>query len=298
MKIFEHTQIKQAIDLTSDLEALIHCQKYAFMDFSSNLYDVPMPMQFVFPDTQSDCHIKASHKLGSKNLIIKIANGGPFGNTGMILVFASDTGILKAILRDEGFLTTLRTAIAGLIVSELIPWEINQIGIMGSGHLAKMLYHLLRLTYANKQIMLYARNHLKAKDITENTCYSSEKLVKKCDLIFTATASQKPLIQNINHHTHQAIIALGSDDPHKRELSLDLFAKSDMIIVDSKQQALKLGDVAKAISSGFVSADSVIELGTILQSGILKNAKTIIADFSGIAAQDVAITEFILNRLL
>lgn len=40
-----------------------------------------------------------------------------------------------------------------------------------------------------------------------------------------------------------------------------------------------------------------MELGAVLQSGISENTKTIIADFSGIGAQDVAMAEFVLSRL-
>lgn len=297
MKIFELAEIKQAIDFTIDLEDLINSQKAAFIDFSSGLYDVPMPMQFIFPEYHSDCHIKGGYRQGSKNLVIKIANGSPFGSNGIILVFSADTGKLKAILRDEGLLTTVRTAIAGIIVAELIPFRIENIGIIGSGNLAKMLYDLVHLKYPHTHTTVYARNMDKAKNITDNICGSAEELVAKCDLIFTATSSEDPIIQDIDATFNKAIIALGSDDEHKGELSLGLFKKSDIVIVDSKQQALRFGDVAKAITSGVISPDSLTELGSILKSGISRNTKTIIADFSGIAAQDVAITELILSRL-
>lgn len=298
MKIIELADIKQAINFVSDLDELILSQKKAFIDFSLKHYDVPMPMQFVFPEYHTDCHIKGGYKHDSEHLVVKIANGGTFGNNGIILVFASNTGALKTIIQDKGFLTTLRTAIAGIIVSELIPWQINTIGIMGSGHLAKMLYDLARLKYSHAPIMLYARNKIKAKLITENICYTPEALIEKCDLIFTATASDHPLIPDSENNTQKAIIALGSDDVHKKELALKVFGKSDMIIVDSKEQALKFGDVAKAISSDIISADSMVELGEILQSGKPIKTKFLIADFSGIGAQDVAITEFILSKLV
>lgn len=41
-----------------------------------------------------------------------------------------------------------------------------------------------------------------------------------------------------------------------------------------------------------------MELGEALKSGICLNTKIIIADLSGIGAQDVAITEFILSKII
>ncbi|MCS5711990.1 hypothetical protein [Candidatus Berkiella aquae] len=298
MKIIELSQIQQSLNLADDLALLISSQKSAFSDYSEGGYNVPLPMQFMFPNYGSDCHIKGGYQQNSQHLVIKIANGGPFGSQGAIFVFATQTGELKAILRDMGWLTTLRTAIAGIIASEVIPWQISNIGIIGSGNVAKMLYEIAKLKYPNKNTLLYARDLAKAKMITPHTCQSVDELVMNCDLVFTATSSEEPIIQDNPFYTPKAFIALGSDDEHKRELSLKLFEKSDIVMVDSKQQASKYGDVAKALHTKIMSTDSLVELGHVLKTGISKQAKTIIADFSGIAAQDVAMTEFILSRCI
>jgi ornithine cyclodeaminase len=298
MKIIELTEIKEALNLARDLGDLINSQKEAFMGFSSALYDVPLPMQFIFPEFHSDCHIKGGYRQKSEYLVIKIANSGPLGNSGVLLIFESTTGELKYILRDDGFLTTLRTAIGGMIVSEIVPWPIKNIGIIGSGNLAKMLYELIEQKYPHTMTMLYARNRDKAKTITNNVCNSVEELVEKCDLVFTTTSSENPVIHNVDMRTNKVIVALGSDDAFKSELPLNLYAKCDLVIVDSKHQAKKFGDVAKAIASEIIPCTSLTELGEILRSGVPENTKTIIADFSGIGAQDVAISEFILSRLV
>ncbi len=70
-----------------------------------------------------------------------------------------------------------------------------------------------------------------------------------------------------------------------------------MVIVDSKLQAAKFGDVARALKEDIINQDTLMELGAALKSGVSENTKTIIADFSGIGAQDVAMAEFILSRL-
>ena len=57
MKIFSLNQIQEIINIAHDFEELISSQKPTFMDFSLALYDVPLPMQFIFSGVQSDCHI-------------------------------------------------------------------------------------------------------------------------------------------------------------------------------------------------------------------------------------------------
>lgn len=297
MKIIELAQIQQAVDLQADFNELLSVQKAAFIGFSQGLYQVPPPMQFIFSSFQSDCHIKGGALQTSKNLVIKIANSSPHGNHGVILVFSSETGELKMMLHDQGWLTTLRTALAGILVSGILPWQVANIGIIGSGELAKMLFSLLKLKYPEQNLMLYARDLEKAKVITNKVCYSVDELLKRCDLIFTATAAKTPLIQKFSPNGRQAIIALGSDDEHKRELSPELFAQSDKIIVDSQRQALTLGDIARALQAQIIDPKRLREFGKVLQEGIPADTQKLIADFSGIAAQDVAMVEFILTRM-
>lgn len=72
--------------------------------------------------------------------------------------------------------------------------------------------------------------------------------------------------------------------------------QSDLIIVDSINQASKFGDVAHAQRENFIQPDKLNELGAVLKLERV-NSNKIIADFSGIASQDVAMVKFILSRL-
>lgn len=297
MKIFTLTQIQQVIDISANLDALLGSQRRAFIDFTDGLYQSPLPMQMAFSKYNSDCHVKAAYRQDSETFVTKIANSSQYGIDGAILLFSARTGQLQAMLHDNGWLTVLRTAIAGMLASELLHWQIHNIGIIGSGHLAKMLYDVAKMRYPKAHIHLYARNKNKALNITHDICASADELVAKCDLIFTATSSSAPIIKTSQCASPKAIIALGSDDEHKQEIAYELFEQSDCIIVDSKQQAVKFGDVANSISAGIIKIDQTTELGHALEYGIPDSAKLIIADFSGIAAQDCAMAEFILSRL-
>jgi ornithine cyclodeaminase len=297
MKIFSIDQIQSSLNINRDLEALINSQKSAFVDYSSGLYDVPLPIHFIFPKSASDCHIKGGYRQDGEYFIVKIAGSSQFGNNGLILLFDVTSCELRAILQDNGFLTTLRTAIAGIICLTLMPWAPQNIGIIGSGNLAGQLYELLRIKYPQVNVMIYGRNKAKASAISDLVCDRAEDLAAKCDVVFTTTASLEPIIHAISEGKNTAIIGLGSDDAHKSEIAPQLFKTADMVIVDSKMQATKFGDVGRALRDGLIGQSDLLEIGALLKSSTCQNAKTIIADFSGIGAQDVAITEFILPRL-
>ena len=157
---------------------------------------------------------------------------------------------------------------------------------------------MARAKYPKANILLYARNKVKASAIGDLVCDSVEDLVEKCDIVFTATSSLEPIIHTILESRNAAIIGLGRDDGHKSEIDPQLFKAADMLIVDSKLQAAKFGDISRALKEDIITQDALIELGAALKSGISENIKTIIADFSGIGAQDVAMAEFILSRLV
>lgn len=254
-------------------------------------------MQFVFPKARSDCHIKDGYRQDSKYFVVKIAGSSKFGNNGAMLVFDVESCELNAILQDKGFLTTFRTAMAGIICLTIMPWMPQNIGIIGSGSLARQLYELVRVKQVQANVMLYARRKIKAAVIGDLVCYSVEDLVSKCDVVFTTTSSVEPIIYPIPKSRNTAIIGLGSDDEHKSEISLQVFKAADMVIVDSKLQAAKFGDISKALKEDIITQDALIELGAVLKSGVSENTKTIIADFSGIGAQDVAMAQFVLSRL-
>ncbi len=127
------------------------------------------------------------------------------------------------MLQDKGFLTTLRTAIAGIICLTIMPWMPQNIGIIGSGSLAGQLYELARAKYHKANVMLHARNKVKAAAIGDLVCGSVEDLVAKCDVVFTTTSSLEPIIYPIPESRNTAIIRLGSDDEHKSEIAPQLF---------------------------------------------------------------------------
>ena len=78
-----------------------------------------------FPETNGDCHVKSGHIRQTDSYVIKIASGfynnpskGLPSSNGMMLAFSATTGEPTAIMRDEGWLTHMRTGIGGAIATK------------------------------------------------------------------------------------------------------------------------------------------------------------------------------------
>ena len=288
MQIFHKADIEKCISLKDDLAELMLLQKQAFIDFSAGHINTPMPLQMSFKNPPGDCHVKAGYHEGDDIFIVKIATGFyqnkdlglPTGD-GAILVFSKSTGLLQAILCDNGYLTILRTALAACLASQIAP--VSHIGIIGTGNLSKMTSTLMQLLYPEASINIWGRN----------SNHSLDELLNISDLVITTTAAQEPIIKNIRKNVH--IIALGADELGKQELGSQLFKLADKIIVDSKSQAIKYGDSYHAIKAGIINGNKLEELGIILSQCYRANNKMIITDLTGIAAQDVAIVKWILS---
>ena len=136
MKIFNIDQVQKSINITKDLEELISSQKAAFIDYSSGLYDVPVPMQFVFPRPRNDWHIKGGYRKGSEHFVVKLAGSSRFGNNGAILegIITQDALIelgevlklgitenVKTIIADFSGIGAQDVVMAEFVLSRLVP---------------------------------------------------------------------------------------------------------------------------------------------------------------------------------
>ncbi len=309
MKIYDIEQITGAIDLNKDLRDLIASQKQAYIDFSNKKINVPLPIQMHFPKSQGDCHIKAGYKENDDIFIVKIATGFyqntqkrlPAGS-GAVLAFSQQTGLLQAIFCEGGFLTTLRTALASALAASITPWEINHIGIIGTGQLAIQILAIMKILYPNVTIHLWGRSYEKASQLAANyeevkVCESIKDLMSNAGLIITTTASTEAIIDvsDVVGNTH--IVALGADDVHKQECDPRLFQIADLVLVDSRQQSLRCGDTFHAMQAQMILDQNINEFGELLQNDSLPYAKFIITDLTGIAAQDIAIARFVIQKL-
>ncbi|MDQ2994519.1 MAG: ornithine cyclodeaminase family protein [Pseudomonadota bacterium] len=307
MKIITLDEIKKRL---IDIDVIVAVEQ-CFAAFSAGDIVVPPPGELTFQDPPGDVHIKYGYDLSSDYYVIKIASGFYQSDPscqGMLLVFTKQSGKAVALLQDECYLTNIRTAAAGAIAAKYCaPSVVHRIGIVGCGVQAQLQLAYLRKITACDQIIVYGLSDESLANFQQHcpqkitTTLDIAELAATCNLIVTTTPSHKPLfdLSMIKPGTH--ITAIGSDTPAKQELHVDILQAADLIVTDSKQQSLSRGEISHALAKKVIAPEDVVEIGDIIRGkaiGRANDQQITIADFTGIAAQDIAIAEAVLGQRL
>ena len=306
MEILDKEKIVQRFYAVSKEEQVEAIAK-AFVSYSDGSANIP-PVGHLKMDTPpGDVHIKYGAIKGNSNYVIKIASGfyknpslGLPSSNGMMLAFNSNTGQPNSILLDEGFLTDVRTGLAGAVCAKYVgPKTVTQIGIVGTGIQSRYQLRCLKAVTNCINVKVWGRDSKKTlayKTEMETEGYSVEiarelgDLVKTCNLIVTTTPTTEPLIRGewILPGTH--ITAVGSDTPGKRELEKGVLEKADHIIADSVSQCTTQGELQ------YEAYSNVIELGDwIANKRARKESDITVCDLTGVAVQDIVIANMVLG---
>ena len=304
MKILYCDEIKTIVR-ELDLLPLI---KKGFVAYSEGRSVVPPVGELSFKDPPGDVHIKYGYITGDEYYVIKIASGfwnneqlGIPNGQGMMLLFKQQTGQCEAILLDDAYLTDVRTAVAGAICAELFANEVNCIGVLGTGLQARMQVQYLKNITSCHKVLVWGRNRKKMeiylKDMVRlgfqvDLSSAPRDVAKECNLIITTTASTVPLLSSINIQPGTHITAMGSDTLTKQELEVDILSMADLVVADSIAQCKERGEIFHGLTSGSITEDEIVELGSILngsQAGRSSPDQITVADLTGVAVQDIQI---------
>lgn len=310
MKIYKLDEIKSVLSKVDMVEEI----EKGFKAYSRGEVVVPPIGEMHFDNPPGDVHIKYGYVKNEDRYVIKIASGFPQNmkhslpnGNGMMLVFNQKTGQPVALLQDEGLLTDIRTAVAGAICAKyLAPKKVRHIGIVGTGVQAEMQLKYLggyvdcwsTIVWGRSESSLNNyKSRLSESGYQIETTQDIDILIEKSQLIITATSSETPLITRVNPGTH--ITAMGSDTVEKQELDTSLIKKADVVVADSKSQCEERGEIHQAMKSGY-NLENVIELGEIIagdKQGRTSEDQVTVSDLTGVAVQDIQITNAVLNHL-
>lgn len=314
MKTFNLEQIKGA---AKELSTLIQSIEEGFKLYSEGKVVIPPVGHMHFNSPPGNLHIKYGHIPGEKYFVVKIASHFPNNPIqelaaidGVILLFCQKTGEPVALFEDRGYLTHLRTGIAGAIIARYFaPKKITSIGIVGAGTQARIQLKCLEEVLPCRKVMVWARN------IEEAEKYASDPLLKNfhitiakdlneltqsCNYIVTTTPSHSPLLfaNQIRPGTH--ITALGADSPGKQELDPQILGKADLIVVDSQSQCKAYSETHFALEQSIINPDQIHEIGEVIAGLSAKRTsdqQITVADLTGLAIQDLKIAEGVFSIL-
>ena len=291
----------------------IAAMERAFADYSAGRANITPVGEILFPTMDGEAHIKSGHISGDEVFVVKVATGfyrnagkGLPSNSGVVMVFSAGTGMLGAILLDEGYLTDVRTAAAGALAARfLAPGRVSRIGILGSGVQARLQAEMLKGVTACRSILLWGRRasateacarDLERRGFAVDIAQTPAQVAANANLIVTVTASKSALLAAVDIRPGTHITAVGADTAEKQELASDLLAAADVVAVDSLIQSRERGELRHAPGA----AQKAVELGAIVSghaTGRTSDDQITIADLTGVAVQDIAIAKAVLHAI-
>ncbi|UFS63873.1 cyclodeaminase [Paracoccus denitrificans] len=307
--ILTETDLRALVPLDGEAVA---CIRDAFVALATKPVAMPPILRLDIPEHRGEVDVKTAYVLGLTHFAIKISPGF-FGNpalglpstNGMMVVLSSRTGLVEALLLDNGYLTDVRTAAAGAVAADALARpDAATAAILGAGMQARMQLQALALVRRLTGVRVWARDPAKAQAFAaEMTAIlripvtagaSVAEAARDADLVVTTTPSESPILSAADIAPGTHVTAMGSDAGHKNEIAPDLIAAAHYV-ADRLSQTRTLGELHH---SPLVGRDFP-ELGQILagqRPGRTDPAQITLADLTGTGIQDTAIATLALAR--
>lgn len=313
--ILREPELRECVSMDEDAFKVV---ADGFSRLADGKATVPPIMRVDVPESNGEVDVKTAYVHGLDSFAVKIAAGfsdnGDFGlptGSGIMILVSTRTGFVEAILLDGGYLTDVRTGIAGSIASKyLARKQIETAGVIGSGVQARYQMRGLRLVRDFTRLLIYGIRPVEVDGyvdemseelgVTIVKASSYEQVVSECDVVVTTTPSREPYLRAEWLHPGLHITCMGSDAEHKQELHADVFGHSDRVVCDRKSQCFRLGELHHALQEGVISkGDEIIELGQLTsgqKAGRQSDGEITVCDLTGVGVQDTAIARLAYHR--
>ena len=315
IRVLTESDIRACVALDNEaLEAVAD----GFTRLADGKATVPPIMMIEVPAHHGEVDIKSAYLEGLNSFAVKIASGffdnlhrGLPSGSGMMVVMSAQTGFPQAVLLDNGFLTDLRTALAGAIAAKHLAREqLDTVGMFGAGVQGSYQVKALQLVRDFRKVLVHdVRPEAVERYVAEMpgvlgvdvaAAGGAAQLVAAADLVVTATPSRAPLVSAGWLHSGLHITAMGSDSPEKQELDPNVFVRADRIVCDRKAQCFRLGELHHALEAGLIAEDhSIDELGELTagrKPGRRRGEEITVCDLTGVGVQDTAIALLALRK--
>lgn len=297
--------------------AAVTVVEQAFAALATGKVTMPPILSMAIPEANGEVDVKTAYIPGFDGFGIKISPGffdnpklGLSSLNGLMILFSATTGLVEALLLDNGYLTDIRTAAAGAVAARyLAPAKVKTAGVMGAGVQARLQLQAAHLVRPFDQALVWGRDPEKAAACAADLSRSlgipvraeadPASLVAESQLVVTTTPAEEPILKAEWLHPGLHITAMGSDQAGKNEIEPSALAFADLYVADRVSQCELLGELRSAISSGLGTRGTPLELGGVVAStapGRTSDAQISICDLTGTGAQDTAIAAFAVTK--
>ena len=310
--ILTETDLHQCVTLGYEAISVV---EEAFRMLASCKVIMPPILSMEIPDAHGEVDVKTAYIPGFDGFAIKVSPGffdnpkiGLPSLNGLMILLSAKTGLVEALLLDNGYLTDVRTAAAGAVaVRHLAPESVETAGVLGTGVQARLQIQAAHLVRPFKRVLVWGRDQIKAEACARDLASTlgviaetatAERAVRESQLVITTTPSREPVLRADWLHPRLHLTAMGSDQAGKNEIEPQALARADLYVCDRVSQAEKLGELRAARAAGVLSNVVPPELGEIIagtKTGRQSPDDITICDLTGTGAQDTAIATFALK---
>ncbi len=317
MTILTEAELRRIVPLDRDAVA---CVEDAFLALATRPVAMPPILRLDIPEFRGEVDVKTAYVPGLDGFAIKISPGF-FGNpalglpsvNGLMVLLSSRTGLVEALLLDNGYLTDVRTAAAGAVAAKHLSRPDSAVAaIFGAGVQAALQLEALTLVRPIREARIWARQPERA---AATAARLSERLgflvraaeegraaVAGADIVVTTTPADRPILMADWLEPGQHVTAMGSDAEHKNELDPAILSRVNLYVADRLTQTRRLGELHHAIAAGTVAADRDFpELGAVIAGQAAGRPSTdaiTVCDLTGTGVQDTAIATLARSRAL
>ncbi len=317
VKILKEAEIRECVGMNQEaLEAVA----LGFTRLAEGRVSLPPIIRVDVESYHGEVDIKTAYIEGMDSFAIKVASGFldnpasglPYGS-GMMVVMSARTGFLEAVLLDNGYLTDLRTGIAGAIAARyLAPSRVETAGVIGSGMQARYQIRGLRMMRPFERLLVfgidsdgvdrYVTDMTKELGMKVVKAGSPEEVIRQSRFVVTTTPSREAYLRAEWLHPGLHITAMGADSEHKQELFPEVIGRADRLACDSQAQCLRLGELHHALNAGVIGREAdITELGELTggrKTGRKTEDEITVCDLTGVGVQDTTIAVLALQKAL
>jgi ornithine cyclodeaminase len=314
MTILTERDLRDLVPLDRDAVDIV---ENAFRQLASGAVVMPPILRLDIAAARGEVDVKTAYVPGLDGFAIKISPGffdnpklGLPSVNGLMVYLSARTGLVEALLLDNGYLTDVRTAAAGAVAARHLSREDSSVAaILGAGVQAELQLRALTLVRPIREARIWARRPDAAKalaaragealDIRVMAVDSAADAVRGADIVVTTTPAEAPILERGWLATGQHVTAMGSDAEHKNEIDPAIVAAA-VYVADSLAQTRRLGELRHAVAAGSVPADRAFaELGAVIAAtapGRRAPSDLTLCDLTGTGAQDTAIATLAVGR--
>lgn len=282
----------------------------AFRALDSGEVVMPPILSMDLPMVNGEVDVKTAWIPGFDGFAIKVSPGffdnpglGIPSLNGLMILFDARTGLVDALLLDNGYLTDVRTAAAGAVAARhLAPGNVETAGVIGTGVQARLQLQAAHLVRPFGKVLVWGRDAAKAaacaRDLADSlgvearAASTAEEVVRNSQLVVTSTPSRTPLIEADWLHPGLHITAMGSDQDGKNEIDPSAIVAADLYVADRLSQCEVSGEWQAVRAAALGDGAAPPELGAVISGsarGRRNETDVTIADLTGTGAQDTAI---------